>query len=95
MLRRRAPRDLIEEFADPQRWSIAELKEFGRRHARGHFEQENLQANLAGAEWTDDEAFAAYGFDDTIMTALCAWAVAWADDLAARLVEESGDPGDG
>ncbi|MGX1543665.1 hypothetical protein [Streptomyces adustus] len=42
--------------------------------------------------WSDDEAFAAYGLDDAAVTALRAWAVEWADDLAARLLEEAGDP---
>ena len=89
---RGAPRDLIDVFAASQRWSTADLEEFGRRHARGRFEREDLQANLAGAEWTDDEAFAAYGLDDAAITALRTWAVEWADDLAARLLQESDDP---
>ncbi|MFC1232026.1 hypothetical protein [Streptomyces sp. Sce081] len=54
---------------------------------------EDLQANLVGAEWTDDEAFAAYGLDDATITALRSWAVEWADDLASRLLEEADDPG--
>ncbi|MFD8079401.1 nucleotidyl transferase AbiEii/AbiGii toxin family protein [Streptomyces sp. NBC_00510] len=89
---RGAPRDLIDVFAASRRWSTTDLEEFGRRHARGRFEREDLQANLAGAEWTDDEAFAAYGLDDTTIAALRSWAVQWADDLAARLLEESGHP---
>lgn len=36
------------------------------------------------AEWTDDEAFAAYGLDDATITALRTWSVEWADDLAAH-----------
>ncbi|MFE9724386.1 nucleotidyl transferase AbiEii/AbiGii toxin family protein [Streptomyces sp. NPDC005794] len=56
---RGASRDLIDVFAASRRWPNAELEEFGRRHARGRFEREDLQANLTGAEWTDDEAFAA------------------------------------
>ncbi|AWW43205.1 hypothetical protein ADL00_41520 [Streptomyces sp. AS58] len=89
---RGAPRDLIDVFAASRRWTTTELEEFGRRHARGRFEREDLQANLAGAEWTDDEAFAAYGLDDATIADLRAWAVEWADDLAMRIVEESGDP---
>jgi hypothetical protein len=89
---RGAPRDLIDVFAASQRWTTTELEEFGRRHARGRFEREDLQANLAGAEWTDDEAFAAYGLDDPTIAALRIWALEWADDLAARLLEESDDP---
>lgn len=90
---RGAPRDLIDVFAASRRWTNAELEEFGRRHARGRFEREELQANLTGAEWTDDEAFAAYGLGDAAITALRSWAAEWADDLAARLLEEADDPG--
>ncbi|MEU9663849.1 nucleotidyl transferase AbiEii/AbiGii toxin family protein [Streptomyces chartreusis] len=91
---RGAPRDLIDVFAASRRWSTADLEEFGRRHARGRFEREDLQANLAGAEWTDDEAFAAYEIGDTTIAALRTWAVQWADELAARLLEESDDRDD-
>lgn len=72
-------------FAASHRCSTADLEEQGRRHARGHFESEDL-ANRAGAEWTDDEAFAAYGLDEAAITALRTWA--WADDLATRLLEK-------
>ncbi|MEU0342432.1 nucleotidyl transferase AbiEii/AbiGii toxin family protein [Streptomyces bobili] len=89
---RGAPRDLIDVFAASRRWSTADLEEFGRRHARGRFEREDLQASLTGAEWTDDEAFAAYGLDDSTITALRAWALDWADALAALLLEESEEP---
>jgi predicted nucleotidyltransferase component of viral defense system len=67
---RGAPRDLIDVFAASRRWSTADLEEFGCRHARGRFEREDLQASLTGAEWTDDDAFAAYGLDDSTITAL-------------------------
>ncbi|MFD7292188.1 nucleotidyl transferase AbiEii/AbiGii toxin family protein [Streptomyces sp. NPDC059897] len=89
---RGAPRDLIDVYAASHRWSNAEIEEFGRRHARGRFEREDLQANLTGAEWTDDDAFAAYGLDDATIASLRNWAVEWADDLSARFLEESGDP---
>lgn len=56
---RGTPRDPIDVFAASQRWTNTELEEFSRRHARGRFEREGLQANLTGAEWTDDEAFTA------------------------------------
>lgn len=90
---RGAPRDLIDVFAASLRWSTVDLEEFGRRHARGRFEREDLQASLTGAEWTDDEAFAAYGLDDSTISALRAWAVDWADALATLLLEESEEPG--
>ncbi|MFF1305877.1 nucleotidyl transferase AbiEii/AbiGii toxin family protein [Streptomyces sp. NPDC058307] len=89
---RGAPRDLIDVFAASRRWNTADLQEFGRRHARGRFELEDLQANLAGAEWTDDEAFAAYGLSEAAISALRAWALEWADGLAARLLNESDEP---
>jgi predicted nucleotidyltransferase component of viral defense system len=89
---RGAPRDLIDVFSASRRWSNSELEQFGRRHARGRFEREDLQSNLTGAEWTDDEAFAAYGLGDATITALRRWAVEWADDLAARLLEETDNP---
>ncbi|QNP67822.1 nucleotidyl transferase AbiEii/AbiGii toxin family protein [Streptomyces genisteinicus] len=88
---RGAPRDLIDVFAASRRWTTADLEEFGRRHARGRFEREDLQANLAGAEWTDDEAFAAYGLGQDTITALRTWALEWADDLAAGLLTDSPD----
>lgn len=69
-----APRDLIDVFAASRRWTNAALEEFGRRHARGRFERENPQSNLTGAEWTDDEAFGAYGLSDATISALRAWA---------------------
>ncbi|GHF34915.1 hypothetical protein GCM10017776_61680 [Streptomyces griseoluteus] len=83
------PRDLIDVFAASRRWSNVELEEFGRRHARGRFEREDLQANPTGAEWTDDEASAAYGLGSATITTLRAWALQRADDLAARLLAES------
>lgn len=89
---RGAPRDLIDVFAASRRWTNGDLEEFGCRHARGRFEREDLHANLTGAEWTDDEAFTAYGLDDATIAMLRTWAVEWADDLANRLLEESADP---
>lgn len=89
---RGAPRDLIDVFAASRRWSNAELEEFGRRHARGRFEREDLQSNLTGAEWTDDEAFTAYGLAEATISALRTWALEWAEDLATRILEEAGAP---
>jgi len=93
---RGAPRDLIDVFAASRRWSTADLEEFGRHHAHGRFESEDLQANLTGAEWTDDEAFAAYGLDEAAITALRTWALERADDPtrlagARELVPARGD----
>ncbi|MDQ1041138.1 hypothetical protein QFZ75_007554 [Streptomyces sp. V3I8] len=66
---RGAPRDLIDVFAASRRWTTSDLEEFVRRHARGRFEREDPQANLTGAEWTDD-AFTAYGLDNDAIAAL-------------------------
>lgn len=85
---RGAPRDLIDVYAASRRWALADLEEFGRRHARDRFDLEDLQANLNGAEWTDDVYFAAYGLDDHTIHALRVWAQEWASDLARRLLHD-------
>ncbi|MFI8888228.1 hypothetical protein [Streptomyces sp. NPDC053813] len=36
--------------------------------SRSRFEREDLQSNLTGAEWTGDEAFAAYGLDEVAIS---------------------------
>ncbi|MEV0022455.1 hypothetical protein AB0H45_09545 [Streptomyces atroolivaceus] len=56
------------------------------------FEREDLQAHLTGAEWTDNEAFAAYGLDDSTITRFAPEPLEWVDDLAGRLLEETHDP---
>jgi hypothetical protein len=62
-----AARDLIDVFVASRRWNSCDLEEFGRRHARGRFSPEDLQARLAGAGWIDDAEFAAYGLDERAM----------------------------
>ncbi|MFJ4851642.1 hypothetical protein [Streptomyces sp. NPDC088733] len=52
----------------------------------GSLRRDDFQANFAGAEWTDDEAFTVYGLDDATIAALRFWVVQWVDDLAARLL---------
>jgi hypothetical protein len=88
---RGAARDLIDVFAASRRWNTADLEEFGRRHARGRFSPEDLQARLAGADWIDDAEFAAYGLDENAMGALRKWAQLWSDDLARRLHRPEND----
>ncbi|MFJ4851498.1 MULTISPECIES: hypothetical protein [unclassified Streptomyces] len=78
-------------MSPPSAGSTTDLEEFGRRHA-GRFEREDIHADLAGAEWTDDEVFAAYGLDDATIAALRSWAVEWADEPVAGLLEESVGP---
>ncbi|WP_432128024.1 hypothetical protein [Streptomyces sp. bgisy082] len=89
---RGAPRDLIDVSAASRRQSTTDLEEFGRRHVPAASSAKDLRADLAEAEWTDDEAFAAHGLDDAMITALRAWAVEWADGLATRLLEAVDDP---
>jgi hypothetical protein len=51
----------------------------------------------ASRRWTHaelDEAFSAYGLDDSTMIALRAWATESAGDLVIRLLEEADGPGD-
>ncbi|MGW8955522.1 nucleotidyl transferase AbiEii/AbiGii toxin family protein [Streptomyces sp. NPDC055709] len=88
---RGAARDLLDVFASSRRWTTSDLEEFGRRHARGRFSPEDLQARLAGADWIDDAEFAAYGLDESAMSALRTWAQLWSDDLARRLHRPEND----
>lgn len=80
-------RDLIDVRAAADRWTLPELEELGRRHARDTFDLTDLHMRLAGADWIDDTEFAAYGLDAEAITELRRWAQGWADDIAERLVE--------
>ncbi|GAA2245975.1 hypothetical protein GCM10010430_29890 [Kitasatospora cystarginea] len=82
-------RDLVDVHAAAEHWSHPELEELGRRHARGEFDLTELQARLARADWIDDREFAALGLDEDARTGLRAWAQAWVDDIAERLMEEA------
>ncbi|MEV4872495.1 hypothetical protein [Streptomyces syringium] len=82
-------RDLVDVWSGSDRWSYAELEEWGRRHGRDAFDPADLQARLERSEWIDDREFAAYGFDDAATAALRRWAQLWADDIAERLMEEA------
>ncbi|MGA4846544.1 nucleotidyl transferase AbiEii/AbiGii toxin family protein [Streptomyces sp. G5(2025)] len=48
---------------------------------------------MLGAEWWDDDDFAAYGLDPGQVAALRTWALSWAGDLATRLHAEEDPPG--
>lgn len=85
-------RDLIDVRAATTHWSHAELEELGRRHARDTFDLNELQARLAGTDWIDDTEFAAHGLNDAAIGDLRRWAQEWADDIAARLQEETDPP---
>lgn len=82
-------RDLVDVWSGSDRWSYAELEEWGRRHGRDAFDPADLQARLERSEWIDDREFAAYGLDDAATAALRRWAQLWADDIAERLMEEA------
>ncbi|MFE3163022.1 hypothetical protein [Streptomyces sp. NPDC059224] len=81
------PRDLLVVHAAADRWSLPDLEDLGRRHARDTFDLTDLQARLTGTDWIDDRAFSAHGLDDRAVTALRHWAQTWADDIAERLME--------
>jgi predicted nucleotidyltransferase component of viral defense system len=49
---------------------------------------ERLGDRLAGADWYDDEEFAAYGLTEDEIAGLRAWAQQWTSDLDRRLGEE-------
>ncbi|WP_406438184.1 hypothetical protein OHB00_26555 [Streptomyces sp. NBC_00631] len=81
------PRDLLVVHAAADRWTLPDLEDLGRRHARDTFDLTDLQARLTGTEWIDDREFAVCGLDDEAITALRRWALSWADDIAERLME--------
>ncbi|AZK96198.1 MULTISPECIES: nucleotidyl transferase AbiEii/AbiGii toxin family protein [Streptomyces] len=85
---RGAVRDLIDVHAATLHRSTADLENLGRRHARFAFSLHDLRDRLTGAEWWDDQDFAAYGLDPEQTADLRVWALAWADDLATRLQAE-------
>lgn len=85
---RGAARDLIDVRAASTLYSIADLENLGRRHARDEFRLEDLAARLDGAEWFDDEAFTAYGLTEDDVSDLRTWARGWSDDIADRISEQ-------
>ncbi|MFB6440731.1 nucleotidyl transferase AbiEii/AbiGii toxin family protein [Streptomyces sp. NPDC056411] len=86
---RGAVRDLIDVHAAAERRTHPELEHLGQRHGRGAFRLDDLRDRLAGAEWYDDEEFAAYGLTEDDTTALRSWAQQWAGDLDERLARET------
>ncbi|MFJ8154509.1 hypothetical protein [Streptomyces sp. NPDC094468] len=81
------PRDLLVVHAAADRWSLPDLEDLGRRHARDTFDLTDLQSRLTGTDWIDDRQFTAYGLDGPAVANLRHWAQAWADDIAERLME--------
>ncbi|MFE2341149.1 nucleotidyl transferase AbiEii/AbiGii toxin family protein [Streptomyces sp. NPDC059431] len=82
---RGAVRDLIDVHAASVHRTAYELERLGERHGREEFRLEDLRDRLTGADWADDEEFAAYGLTEERTARLRAWARAWADDLDRRL----------
>jgi hypothetical protein len=82
---RGAVRDLIDVHAISQIRTSAEMEALGHRHARDDFRLEDLGMRLGGAEWYDDDAFAAYGVTGDQLRALRAWAISWCADIGRRL----------
>lgn len=82
---RGAVRDLIDVHAASRHRSAGELERLGERHGRDEFRLEDLRDRLAGADWADDEEFAAYGLTADETAELRAWAQRWADDVGRRL----------
>ncbi|WP_327188785.1 nucleotidyl transferase AbiEii/AbiGii toxin family protein [Streptomyces xinghaiensis] len=82
-------RDLIDVQAASRHRSTADLESLGRRRAEDEFSLEDLYDRLTGADWYEDEDYAAYGLDSGQIEELKAWALAWAEDLAARIHDEN------
>ncbi|MFB6613099.1 nucleotidyl transferase AbiEii/AbiGii toxin family protein [Streptomyces sp. NPDC085524] len=82
---RGAVRDLIDVHAASRHRTAGELERLGERHGRDEFRLEDLRDRLAGADWADDEEFAAYGLTEDETAGLRVWARGWADDLGRRL----------
>ncbi|MEU2564951.1 nucleotidyl transferase AbiEii/AbiGii toxin family protein [Streptomyces longispororuber] len=89
---RGAVRDLIDVHAASRHRTTADLEMLGRRHARFEFSLSDLRDRLAGADWLDDEEFAAYGLTAPQIHDLRTWALAWITDLETRLHTEHEDP---
>ncbi|TRO55646.1 nucleotidyl transferase AbiEii/AbiGii toxin family protein, partial [Streptomyces sp. IB201691-2A2] len=82
-------RDLIDVQAASRRRSTADLESLGRRRAHGEFSLEDLRDRLTGADWYEDEDYAAYGLTSRQIEELKAWALEWAEDLGARIHDEN------
>ncbi|MEU9003644.1 nucleotidyl transferase AbiEii/AbiGii toxin family protein [Streptomyces sp. NPDC059982] len=88
---RGAVRDLIDVHGASRYRTAAELERLGERHGRDEFRLEDLRDRLVGADWADDEEFAAYGLTGHETAELRAWAREWADELSRRLYRHEGD----
>ncbi|MFH8993234.1 nucleotidyl transferase AbiEii/AbiGii toxin family protein [Streptomyces sp. NPDC017940] len=82
---RGAVRDLIDVQAASRHHSTADLEALGRRHARFEFSLQDLHDRLTGADWLEDEEFAAYNLSGDQIQELRSWALHWATDIESRL----------
>jgi hypothetical protein len=82
-------RDLIDVQAASRHRSTADLESLGRRRADDEFSLEDLRDRLTGADWYEDEDYAAYGLTSRQIEELKAWALEWAEDLGARINDEN------
>ncbi|MFD8982808.1 nucleotidyl transferase AbiEii/AbiGii toxin family protein [Streptomyces sp. NPDC059564] len=82
---RGAVRDLIDVHAASRHRATSELERLGERHGRDEFRLADLRDRLVGADWADDDEFAAYGLTEDETAELRSWARGWADDLGRRL----------
>lgn len=78
-------RDLIDVQAASRHRSTADLESLGRRRAHDEFSLEDLRDRLIGADWYEDEDYTAYGLTSRQIEKLKAWALAWAEELGARI----------
>ncbi|MFH8371431.1 nucleotidyl transferase AbiEii/AbiGii toxin family protein [Streptomyces sp. NPDC018031] len=88
---RGAVRDLIDVHAAADHHSITDLERLGERHGRDEFRLADLRDRLTGADWYDDEEFAAYGLTPETISLLRTWAQQWAHSLDQRLAAAGGD----
>ncbi|MFE5827975.1 nucleotidyl transferase AbiEii/AbiGii toxin family protein [Streptomyces erythrochromogenes] len=91
---RGAVRDLIDVHAASRHRTTNELEHLGRRHGRDQFRLHDLRDRLVGADWADDEEFAAYDLTEDETAELRAWAQHWANDLEQRLHEHDAQDDD-
>nr|WP_203731650.1 nucleotidyl transferase AbiEii/AbiGii toxin family protein [Streptomyces sp. SID12501] len=88
---RGAVRDLIDVHAAADSRTLQDLERLGERHGRGEFRLQDLRERLGGAEWFDDDEFAAYGLTPDETEALRIWAQLWVSDLDQRLTGATED----
>ncbi|UIX33455.1 nucleotidyl transferase AbiEii/AbiGii toxin family protein [Streptomyces sp. GQFP] len=91
---RGAVRDLIDVHAAADSHTLQDLERLGERHGRGEFRLQDLRERLGGAEWLDDDEFAAYGLTPDATEELRIWAQQWVSDLDQRLTAVAEDHDD-